>query len=96
MRRDDLIRILRAHAAELAQRGVLSLLLFGSVARDEAHPDSDVDLLVELDLPSSFDRFMDLKLYLEDVLQRRVDLVSAHALRAALRPAVEREAVRVA
>lgn len=90
------MRILRAHAAELVQRGVLSLLLFGSVARDEARPDSDVDLLVELDRPSSFDRFMELKLYLEDLLQRRVDLVSARALRAALRPVVEREAVRVA
>ena len=96
MRRDDVMRILRAHARELAQRGVLSLLLFGSVARDQAQPDSDVDLLVELDLPSSFDRFMDLKLYLEDLLGRRVDLVSARALRAALRPVVEREAVRVA
>jgi hypothetical protein len=96
MRRDDVMRILRAHAAELVQRGVLSLLLFGSVARDEARPDSDVDLLVELDRPSSFDRFMELKLYLEDLLQRRVDLVSARALRAALRPVVEREAVRVA
>jgi hypothetical protein len=96
MRRDEVVQIVRANIAELQRRGVRSLLLFGSVARDEDRPDSDVDFLVELDLPSSFDRFMGVKLFLEDVLERRVDLVSARALRAALRPVVEREAVRVA
>ncbi len=52
MKRDEIIRILNEHRAELAkQYGVKSLALFGSVARDEATPASDVDLLVEFDRP---------------------------------------------
>ena len=46
MRRDEALRIIRAHEAELRAMGVESIELFGSVARDEAGPDSDVDVLV--------------------------------------------------
>jgi predicted nucleotidyltransferase len=55
-----------------------------------------VDLLVEFDEAPTFDRFMDLKFFLEDLLSRRVDLVTRAALRPGMRPAIEREAVRVA
>jgi predicted nucleotidyltransferase len=47
MRRDEALAILTAHQEELKEYGVKSLAIFGSVARDEARPDSDVDLLVE-------------------------------------------------
>jgi len=56
------------------------LALFGSFARDEARPDSDVDFLVELDR-RTFDRYMELKIFLEDLLQRPVDLVPADRLK---------------
>jgi hypothetical protein len=76
--------------------GVLELSVFGSVIRGEATPLSDVDILVSFDGPATFDRFMGLKLFLEDQLGARVDLVTSKALRPELRCIVEREAVRVA
>lgn len=96
MRRDDALAVLRAHSGDLAQFGVKSLALFGSVARDEAGPESDLDLLVEFEDAATFDRYMNLKLYLEDLLGSRVDLVMRKALRPRMVPVVEREAVRVA
>ena len=87
---------MRAHLAEAQARfGVRSLRLFGSTARDDAQSASDLDLLVEFNGPADFDSFMGLKLYLEDSLGLRVDLVTEKALRAPLRPRIEREAVRV-
>ena len=88
--------ILRAHRADLKRFGVKSLALFGSVARDEAGPESDLDLVLEFDGPGTFDRYMGLKLFLEDLLGSRVDLVMRKALKARLHSSVEREAVRVA
>jgi predicted nucleotidyltransferase len=66
------------------------------VARGEATPASDVDLLVEFDGRPTFARFMDLKALLEDALGVRVDLVTRPALREQLRPQIEAEARRVA
>jgi predicted nucleotidyltransferase len=57
---------------------VKTLAVFGSVARDEARPDSDVDILVECRDSATFNGYMDLKLFLEDLLCRPVDLVSGH------------------
>jgi predicted nucleotidyltransferase len=88
--------LLRAHLSDLAPFGVKSLALFGSVARDEARADSDLDVLVEFEGPATFDGYMGLKLYLEDLLGSRVDLVMKKALRSRMLPLVEREAVRVA
>lgn len=76
--------------------GVAALYVFGSVARGEATPASDVDLLVEFDGRPSFAKFMDLKALLEDALGARVDLVTRPALREQLRPQIEAEARRVA
>ena len=59
--------------------------MFGSVARDEASPSSDVDVLVEFSGEASFDQFMDLTCYLEDLFGRSVDLVTTKALRPELR-----------
>jgi predicted nucleotidyltransferase len=55
-----------------------------------------VDVLVDFGSPPSFDRYMDVKFFLEELLGRRVDLVTETALRERLRPHVEREAVPVA
>lgn len=97
MRRDEALALLRDHQGELKKRfHVRSLSLFGSVARDEAGPDSDLDLLLEFEGPGTFDLYMGLKLYLEDLLGCRVDLVMNRALKPRMRPRVEAEAVRVA
>lgn len=95
MRREEALRLLAEHRQDLAEFGVVSLALFGSVARDEARPDSDVDVLVEFSRPATFDGYMGLKLYLEDLLGVRVDLVTTRALKPQVRPHVEREAIRV-
>ena len=96
MGRDDVIGQLKANLSRLSEFKIKSLALFGSVARDEAKPDSDVDILVEFDGPATFDRYMELKIFLEDLLGRSVDLVTRKGVRPELAPYVEQEARRVA
>ena len=97
MLRDKILHRLRECRPEIAARfGVQQLVLFGSVARDEAGTDSDVDLLVRFEGRADFDRFMGLKLFLEDLLGRRIDLVTTAALRPELRDALAHEAIDAA
>ncbi|MGI0491019.1 nucleotidyltransferase family protein [Alkalinema pantanalense CENA528] len=96
MQRETVLAILRQHREALRGLGVRSLSIFGSVARDHAHADSDVDILVDWDAPLTFDRYMDVKLYLEDQLGTQVDLVSWKSLKPQIRQTVEREAIHVA
>jgi len=96
LNKNEILETLRAHRDELRQRfGVKSLAVFGSVARGEAGPDSDVDILVEFEGRATFDRYMGLKFFLEDLLGKRVDLVTRKALKPRMRPYVEREAIYV-
>lgn len=96
-KRAEVIGFLSAHRQELAERfGVRSLALFGSMARDEAGPDSDVDVLVEFLETPGLTEYMRLKFWLEDHLGRQVDLVMKGALKSWARPLVEAEAIRVA
>ncbi|WP_305045441.1 nucleotidyltransferase family protein [Geoalkalibacter sp.] len=97
MQRDEALAILRAHRDEIFTRfPVKKLALFGSTVRNEASETSDVDVLVEFEGPTTFDGYFDLKFYLEEVLQREVDLVCANAVRPRIRPYIEREALDVA
>jgi uncharacterized protein len=96
MRRDDMIGLLKAHQQDIRAFGVKSLAIFGSVSRDQANPDSDVDVLVAFDGRPSFDAFMELKFFLEDLLKRKVDLVTEGALKPRMKAALDREAIRVA
>ena len=96
MNRDEVLKVLRAHKATLSERfGVTDLTLFGSMARDQASEDSDIDILVHFDGPTTSKGYFGAQFYLEDLLGRPVDLVTDKALRAELRPYVEREAVHV-
>lgn len=96
MNRAQILKLLASHKTELARRfGVAQLSLFGSSARDEAGEASDVDVLVSFDGPATSQRYFGVQFYLEDLLGRPVDLVTDKALRAELRPHVEREAIRV-
>lgn len=95
MHRDEILTILRQHRVEIQRFGVKSLAIFGSVARDEATSESDVDLLVEFEGKVTFDRYMDLKFYLEDCLAIKVDLVTLKMLKPQIRQTVEKEALLV-
>jgi len=66
------------------------------MARGDASEASDIDLLVRFEGRATFDRYMDLKLFLEDLLGCRVDLVTEHALRKEVRAQVEQELLHVA
>lgn len=96
MSSNETLALLREHKAMLARRfGVVELALFGSTVRDEARPDSDVDILVSFDRPTDPDCYFGAQFYIEDLLGRPVDLVTDKALRAEFRPSIEAEAVRV-
>ncbi len=94
---DRIAKQLEAHRSALSRDlGVERLLVFGSVVRGTGREDSDIDILVDFDGPATFDRYFELKERLEKLLGRSVDLVTRNALRPAMRPVIEREAVRVA
>jgi hypothetical protein len=95
MKRDEVLEILAHHQADLKKLGVMSLAVFGSVARDEAGPDSDVDLLAEFHRPFGLFKYVKLKEYLENILGRSVDLVTRDAVLEELRDDIYREAVNV-
>ncbi len=84
-KRDEIRRIAESH-------GAYNVRLFGSVARGEAGPDSDVDLLIDVGEKTSSWFPAGLILDLEDLLGRRIDVVTERALRPELRPYVLREA----
>lgn len=96
MRRDEALAIIRAHEPELRELGVATLELFGSVARDEAGPQSDVDLMVQFDRSVDLFHFIGLKLKLEEWLGCEVDLVSRRAVKRQLRERIFAEAIRAA
>jgi predicted nucleotidyltransferase len=96
MTREEVLAIIEAHRDDLRRLGVASISIFGSVVRDEAGPESDVDVLVELTRPMGYFAFLDIQAYLERVLGRRVDLGTTDSLRPAARARVLDEAVRVA
>jgi|SRR6186997_3198162 predicted nucleotidyltransferase len=91
----DILSLLNAHRDEIRALGATRLGLFGSFARGEARPDSDVDLLVELDR-RTFDRYMDLKIFLEDLFGRKVDLVLADRIKPRLREQILAEVIDAA
>jgi predicted nucleotidyltransferase len=94
---DRILAILRSHAPELQAAGLAHLRLFGSVARGEATPQSDIDLLADFD-PSariSLLTLSGLRIRLSDLLGAEVDLSSSVSLKEPVRVRADREAVRV-
>jgi predicted nucleotidyltransferase len=96
MRLDKVKEALETHKAELKDQGVKSLSVFGSVARGEAGPGSDVDLLIEVERPFGLFKLAEVKSYLEEILGCPVDLVTPDSLHPALRDTILNEAVRAA
>lgn len=96
MNRQTTLRLLAENKVHLASHfGVTQLALFGSIARDCATAESDVDVLVAFEGPATSARYFGVQFYLEDLLGRPVDLVTDKALRPELRPFIEREAIHV-
>jgi predicted nucleotidyltransferase len=96
MNKDDIVRQLSSSKLTLKGRfGVARLALFGSMARDQGGPRSDVDILVSFDGPATSERYFGVQFFLEDLLGRPVDLVTDKALRPQLRPTIEAEAIHV-
>jgi uncharacterized protein len=92
MDRKRTIELLTRSLPELRARfGVTRLALFGSMVRDTATSDSDVDVLVSFDGPATSARYFGVQFCLEDLLGRPVDLVTERALRPELRPVIDRE-----
>lgn len=96
MTRRALISRIRRHRAQVEKLGVKSLSIFGSVARGEDQPGSDVDILVEFEGRATFDRYIDTKFYLEELLGRKVDLVTPKAIKPRMKPYIMQDLIHVA
>ena len=96
MGREEVIRTLRQHMSEIRGYGVARLAIFGSLARGEETPGSDVDILVEFTQPVGLFAFVSLQRYLESLIGRSVDLAMPDALRPEMREAILAEAVYAA
>jgi predicted nucleotidyltransferase len=92
--RELTIRRLRELAPQLRERGIASIALIGSVARNEARADSDVDVLVELSQPMGFE-FFALEDYLTDMLGAPVELSTRAGMRPRVLAAAEADLVRI-
>ncbi|MBM4033781.1 MAG: nucleotidyltransferase family protein [Planctomycetes bacterium] len=90
--KQDTLDALRASGARIKALGVARIGLFGSFVRDEARADSDVDILVAFEPGrKSFDSFMELSALLEEILQRRVELVTVESLSPFIGPHILQE-----
>lgn len=94
--RDRAVQLLREHMDEMRALGVLSLSIFGSVARDEAGPTSDVDVLAEIGPGIDLFQYIGIQHRLAEILGRPVDLATPDALKPRIRDRVLSEAVRAA
>jgi predicted nucleotidyltransferase len=92
----EVLTTLSLHQDELRELGVKSLAVFGSTARNEARPDSDIDLLAEFQRPFGLFKYVQVKEYLEEILGCSVDLVTRDGLHPALRGRILGEAVLAA
>jgi hypothetical protein len=93
MQQEGTLGILSKHRHELKGFGVKSIALFGSAARGEAQRKSDIDILVEFDSAVGFLKFLQLQHRLEELLGKRVDLVTQAALKRQFRDQILKEAI---
>ena len=90
--KDDILNVLEQNRSRLRALGVKRIGLFGSFVRGEQRPDSDIDLLVKLEPgQKTFDNFIELSFFLEEVLKRKVELVTVESLSPYLGPHILRE-----
>jgi uncharacterized protein len=88
----EAVRILKTHGSQIRSLGVNRLGLFGSFVHDNQKPESDVDLLVDFDpRKKTFDNFFELSVLLEQILGRRIELVTRQSLSPILGPYILNE-----
>jgi hypothetical protein len=93
--KDDALHVLREHKAKLKAHGIRRAAVFGSVSRGEARPDSDLDILIEIDDPERLTVFdyVRMKRAVAELFPGRVDVVNAAGLKAGLGRSVRRDAI---
>ncbi|MEO7027432.1 MAG: nucleotidyltransferase domain-containing protein [Caulobacteraceae bacterium] len=97
MRREQAVNLLKSHEGEFRRAGLGALFLFGSVARDEAAEDSDVDVFFDLERPEGFTlfRLAAVQARMQDILRAPVDLMSRQGIHPRRRRRIESDAVKV-
>lgn len=95
MQRQEIISTLKDHEAALRARGVQHAALFGSLARGDNRPDSDIDVLIKIDPNAKIDLFayVGITQYIDDLFEQRVDVANYDALKSLVRPQAERDAI---
>jgi uncharacterized protein len=95
MKRDEIIGKLKECEADLRAQGVTHAALFGSVARGDDRPDSDIDIMIELDPAARVTMFdyVDIKDYIEGLFQGPVDVVNRAGLKPFVRPRAAADAI---
>ena len=96
MQLEQALAILDKHHNQIKSFDVKSLSIFGSVARNEATDNSDIDFVVEFAGTATFDKYMDLKIFLEDTLKMKVDLATWRSIKSPIKANVIKDAIRVA
>jgi predicted nucleotidyltransferase len=95
MKRDEIIEKLKECEADLRAQGVSHAALFGSVARGDDGPDSDIDIMIELDPAARVTMFdyVEIKEYIEGMFSERVDVVNRDGLKPRVRPKATADAI---
>jgi predicted nucleotidyltransferase len=95
MDKEEVITTLKSHEPELRHRGVLHAALFGSVARGDNRPDSDIDIMIEVDPEALITVFgyVGLKEYIASLFNEPVDVVDREGLKPYVRPAATTDAL---
>ena len=95
MKRDEALQKLKEAEADLRAQGVAHAALFGSVARGENRPDSDIDILVEIapEIRMSLFQYVGIVQYIEGLFPGPVDVANREGLKPLVRPSAERDAV---
>jgi len=90
--KQEILNLLERNQSRLRALGIKKIGLFGSFVRGEQRPDSDIDLLIEFESgQKTFDRFIELSFFLEEVLKHRIELVTVESLSPYLGPHILRE-----
>jgi uncharacterized protein len=95
MKRDEIIQKLKEREADLRAQGVTHVALFGSIARGDDRPDSDIDIMIELDPAARVTMFdyVEIKEYIEGLFSEPVDVVNRDGLKALVRPKATADAI---
>ena len=92
MTRNEIMHLIREHDDFLIRHGVKRIALFGSHARGDERADSDIDLIVEFDAGrKNYDNFIEICFFLEDLLGRKVDLLTPESMSPYIRPFIEKD-----